>query len=570
MAERGRRTRPWGPLKGPTQQHNELAALLRDWLNDAGLRLDDLVARLTADHFTDTRVPSRSTVAARLSGVALDEAFVEAVADVCSTDAAGRERLLRQARAVKSRAVDASDTAAGPLSAASSTTAGLAGELLAVQRQSLAAQDKLVRAWERATELERERTNANQMVVVLLTMVDKLQRDIGSLSAERDRLRGRPAQRKPLEQVRMRLARSERQRQAAEAELQRARDERHKADRLAEQAQDQIKTLTAELERLRPPASPPAEDLPQRGPATADTMADDTSADDIDQALAKAGRHLDDGADRLDRLAEELHQDNPPDNSLTSTVIPDNETDTSAAPGPDDIPLRYKSAEHFALEQEVLGRLRAIHAVPKFFEELVLDDSVELALNIMGLLLVARGDHQDIVHDMLVMIGHRRTPTDIPIFAGSLRDAHQDSAVHGLLSAVGRMRRPDQLVAIVNRLRDTYQAAHAYQVLTAVGRERPPEDMPAVLKILHRGDAEWVLSAVERERSTDRKTRVADALNRAGHVVYAHRLTAPWGTYPPALADAAYLDAAASYDTLVLRLPVSRDTSWEHLAQDIV
>ncbi|MFH8630986.1 hypothetical protein ACH4CC_14075 [Streptomyces lydicus] len=71
----------------------------------------------------------------------------------------------------------------------------------------------------------------SRTVLILLAMVDTLRRDIGTLTAERERVR---AARKDQEllRVRERLQRSEAQRSTAESELTQARAEREKADRL--------------------------------------------------------------------------------------------------------------------------------------------------------------------------------------------------------------------------------------------------------------------------------------------------------------------------------------------------
>lgn len=224
-------------------------------MDAAGMTVDGLRAQLTAEHFRDGRVPRRTTAAERLAGVNLTEDFVQAVADVCSRDATERERWLKEANALMAgHGVPCPGPGTDPLSphpAEPSGRAELVEELVQVQRQTLDVHDRLLRAWERAADLERERSNATRMMVVLLTMVDKLHRDTASLTAERDRLRRHERRPDLLEKVRERLARSEIQRKKAEAELERARSERSRADRLAEQAAQQVRTLTEELERLR-------------------------------------------------------------------------------------------------------------------------------------------------------------------------------------------------------------------------------------------------------------------------------------------------------------------------------
>ncbi|KNB52888.1 hypothetical protein [Streptomyces caatingaensis] len=95
-----RRGRPWGPLQGAGPAINDLAHLLRIRLDAAGLSLNDLYAQLVPENFRSGQVPSRSTIARRLSGVGLesDWDFVEAVVDLTTRDADECERVLRHAR----------------------------------------------------------------------------------------------------------------------------------------------------------------------------------------------------------------------------------------------------------------------------------------------------------------------------------------------------------------------------------------------------------------------------------------------------------------------------------------
>lgn len=145
-------------MKGRSKQDNAVAGLLRSWLDEAQLRIDDVVAQLTPEHFSGGKIPSRSTVGERLAGVCLDDEFVQAIADICSgDDAALRERLLQEACALAAP----QDPLGPPLKAASELDPSLlAKELIAAQKQSLALQDKLLRAWEREAELKQARSNA--------------------------------------------------------------------------------------------------------------------------------------------------------------------------------------------------------------------------------------------------------------------------------------------------------------------------------------------------------------------------------------------------------------------------
>ncbi|MFF8975102.1 hypothetical protein [Streptomyces sp. NPDC014995] len=71
-----------------------MAEVLRQWLDNSGLRMDDIRSKLTPDHFKDGRIPSRSTLSDRLAGVALRQDFIEAVADICSSSDAAQQQLL--------------------------------------------------------------------------------------------------------------------------------------------------------------------------------------------------------------------------------------------------------------------------------------------------------------------------------------------------------------------------------------------------------------------------------------------------------------------------------------------
>ncbi|MCX5055052.1 hypothetical protein [Streptomyces sp. NBC_00474] len=496
-----------------------MAVLLRGWLDKAQLTFDDVLEQLTPEHFSSGRIPGRSTIGERLAGVRLDDEFVQAIADVCSgDDAALREQMLAEARALTSRK---NHTRPPQGTAGKADTTALANELVAVQRRSLILQDKLMRAWERAMELDRERSRSHQMVMVLLTMVDKLHRDITTLTAERDRLREREHRPQRLETVRKQLARSEEQRRTAEAELNRAREERNKADRLAEEAAEQIRTLNEELERLRqhtgqPDNPPPLTVHSLSAPGGEDFEA---TADDIDDALAKASRHLDDGARRLDRLASGLYQDDSPDNS----AVPAETGEVAEQPD-----TKIPTNEDMRLG--ILKQLREMKDHGSPFVSLALTPPADFIVEVMRILLGSEQGQNDwdLAYELLDIAGTEGTPSHICDLIAELRShGNGDLYAYKLLSVVGATRPPGALIDIVAALRESQQAADAYQLLTAVGRNSPAWFLSPIVLLLSRADATWLIEAVVAERSAEDIDMVRDMLGQGGHKHYVELLSAP-------------------------------------------
>lgn len=511
MTEGRRRTRPWGPLKGPTPQANDLARLLRGWLNRRDLRLDDVLTGLTREHFTSGHVPSRTTVSARLAGVALGDEFVEAIADVCSTDAAGRERLLLEARALTSgrgtppQAGGAAPSPSDQLAERGAPSENTA-ELVAVQRQHLATQGQLVRALERATELDRARSSANQLVLVLLTMVERLRRDVETLQAERDRPLVRSTAPRPLDQIRAELTRSEEQRKAAEAELDRARAERHRADRLAEEAAEQVRVLQAALDQLRgAPSDTDASALPVLEQEQTTYGGPGAGPDDIDQALAKASRRLDDGADRLDRLAGEMHRDNSPDNPVTSSALTDNRAHGSTMTNePYD-----REAHAAALRKEILDVFYAAREHPDRFEENIRTSEPELVAGLVGLLYGCGKDAD--ADDLLNLVGTVTNAADVPAVMAALNGP---SLPRILLQRIAVHRPAESLLQVVHVLRRV-SPFQADQLLIDVSYLRMPDRIPPILEGLSEHETKHLLNAARVVLGSGSRHDLAQALRRA-------------------------------------------------------
>ncbi|MEW1753410.1 DUF742 domain-containing protein [Streptomyces angustmyceticus] len=512
-------------MKGASDEANDLALLLRGWLDEADMSLDRLMSELKPEHFLSRRVPGRTTVSERLAGVRLEWDFVEAVADACSPDSAAQhQRLLEQARTIQK--AGRSGAGSRELAEPSAEVAAQAAELVAVQRQSLVLSDKLLLAMERAVELERERNSANQMVLVLLAMVDRLQRTIETLSAERDGQRPASARHTPMEAIHERLARSEDQRRTAEAELERARAERSKADRLAEEAAEQLQALKEELESLRRGGAGAQQRSHEEQLAGAASLAMqeaiDADADDIDQALAKARRHLDDGADRLVRLADELHRsasdssDISTDNLLSSNDAVDNLKFVPEPGGPTQPGVGGGSAsdtQALQEQEEVLRVYMEKRGHPDF-----LDFVCDEAKLIPGLVALLRERNFDDDADEVLDFAGRQGPSKAIITClPALRDSGHDPDAYRVINAAGKERPSGELVDLVHGLREASLGSQAYQVLTAAGRHRPIHTLLPLLDGLGSlRDSEWVLEAAAKDRSPAACDALASVLRDAG------------------------------------------------------
>lgn len=489
-------------MRGQSAEDNAVAELLRTWIDEAGLRVDDIRSRLTPDHFTDGRVPSRSTLSDRLAGVALREDFIEAVADVCSANDAARAQLLSAVRSARERGRSAG-------SASTARSAGVEAQLVIVQQRSIEVSDRLLRALDRQQQLERERNDANQMVLVLLAMVDKLQRDISSLARQRDRLHVVNPVEVQLQQVQDRLVRSEQQRTKAETELERAQAERRKADQLAEEAAEQVRLLTAELEELRSPAAGTDGDTDPTVSAPALREGLDIEADDIDLALSKATQHLDDRADRLDQIASELHLDNPPDNRLTTDDVLDN------------LVFERRSSFEHVTPKSVVATVRTLVSegaqlwkVSQYFVEIRQRLSLTAALESAEGLRSAGLDQQAV--RLLEQTVEESDPKGLPALIAALRARQEDVESHQLFSHLARRWAASSIVTGVGHLRAAEQDSDAYQVLSAVGRACPLTALLEVLQSVSSGDREWILDSAFRDRSSVEIADLRPALRRLG------------------------------------------------------
>lgn len=202
MAGRNRRGRAWGELQAQTQQARELAEFLRRLVDQHGF---------TVRRLQEVMSYGKSTISSNLNGKVPQEQFVLDLVGAVVREPRMKQHVLAEAR----RLWKAADKPPVPTGVAASPTSALA---LAHKTN-----EQLVTVYERNRELERERTGAHQLVLVLVRLVGHLQDQV-------DELDHRPDAAAELDAVHEQL-------RVAKQELERARRAREEAELLADRAQ---------------------------------------------------------------------------------------------------------------------------------------------------------------------------------------------------------------------------------------------------------------------------------------------------------------------------------------------
>lgn len=320
MAGALRGGRPWGPIRAESEEAAALARFLRAQVDASGKTLTVLADEIGY---------SKSRIGAFLAGNVSGERFVTALVSATTVrEPRLRERRLTEAAKLLYAAEHPSPTTA------STPAASAAVELAAARAQQVETYERLTRALEQQNQLHEAAGNSTKLIMVLLSMINKLEQRITDLTGEADQLRAAQGDPVILKSTRQQLARAQDQERRAQLELARAQEKQRQTEDLAAQVQARVDQLTDELDRLRTGSSDSVADdtvparIPQQTSASADPV-----GDDIDQALARAIEVNDQDDNLLKRITDDLRtvsgpvrviQDKQPDNSPASPDVTDN------------------------------------------------------------------------------------------------------------------------------------------------------------------------------------------------------------------------------------------------------
>jgi transcriptional regulator with XRE-family HTH domain len=341
----GRGGRRWAPPKTDIEEERALAVFLRGLVDASGLTMTAVAERMRV---------GKSTLGGYLSGVrVVDVHVIEALVTATVADSRLHERRCAEAKELRHKALHP-----GPRRPPGQAVSVV--ELAEVRAQQVQTYERLTRAMEQREELRETAGNSARLVMVLLSMVDTLQRRIQELDDGTHRRE---------------LDRARRQQQQALEELDRAQAKQREAEELAARVQHRLEELTDELDRLRTGTTPDPGDTGQgpHGGGEAVQMPagrPDPVGDDIEKALAQAAAVNDRDSDTLRRITDELTPTSPPDNTADNPPISTNTPDKpSPHPSATDVNNLHRRFQH----AQQLGEAGDVAAAVEEFAALLLD-----------------------------------------------------------------------------------------------------------------------------------------------------------------------------------------------------
>ncbi|MFM9625126.1 hypothetical protein ACKI14_45300 [Streptomyces turgidiscabies] len=308
MAGQGRGGRPWRAIRADSAEARALARFLRAQVDASGKTLAMLAGEINV---------SKTQISDRLGGKVPDQEFVTALIRATIPEPRLRERRLDEAfRRLEAAAHPAPEAHPPPVTSAV--------ELAELRAQQVETYERLTRSLEHKNQLHEAAGNSAKLVMVLLAMINKLERRIIDLTGEREQLRAAHADPDALRQTQQQLTRAQEQEQRAQQELLRTQEKQRQAEELAATVQAQVDQLTDELDRLRSTTTngAAAETIPANA-SVESAMTADLVGDDIDQTLARITAVNDQDNQALQRINHDLLSDSPPEGVVQDNA-PDN------------------------------------------------------------------------------------------------------------------------------------------------------------------------------------------------------------------------------------------------------
>ena len=308
VGEKKRKGRPWASARGSCVEINQLVAVVRSWLDESGMSVRELHARLTSEHFVARAVPELRRLRDHLSGESLEWDLVEAVADVCfpHEQADLSRRRLGDARTLWDRAVT------NPTAITEAQELVPARELLEAKDRVIEVLQEMQRARQAYEAGEHGRQQALSIATLLFAMLGHTQAKVDELRRRLDLLESVAVELPGGQGVVELLSRARRQETELREQLVRAERERAIAQQVADHAARRIHETEAELAELRlrmgeDGPSGTQEPAPLlSGPDLHTLSTDDAALNDVDRALEKARTVLDEGHEAVQQAADEV------------------------------------------------------------------------------------------------------------------------------------------------------------------------------------------------------------------------------------------------------------------------
>ncbi|MFJ3786234.1 MFS transporter [Streptomyces sp. NPDC090093] len=308
---------------------NEVATLLRQWLDEAGMNVRALHGALTEDHFPPvggterkaSRVPAQGRLYDHLSGRVLTLDMARAVIDVTTEDAAVEQARLAQVAGLFEKIEQDPTPAVVP--------GAVYGELQKARRGLVRAQGEIDKLRHAQRQSDQARLDAQAIAARMYVQLNDMRDRVDTLTRERDRLASQlaaqPAYQTQLNTLQKRLERAQSNQKATAETLRRAEEDSREARRVADEATRLLLEKEQEVTRLREQAAetmtfddtpPEADPRPEAEPVPEPSAYDIDVEDSAELAVEIARERLDHNRDTMGEVRKEIGLITPADAKL--------------------------------------------------------------------------------------------------------------------------------------------------------------------------------------------------------------------------------------------------------------